>query len=547
MIACALLQRCWLWSCVRTNRAYHRALDDPMAAQYRLLARYLKQNADTQFGRKHRFKSIYNLDKFQRRVPLSTYDDYAHWIDRIRAGKEDVLTRDPVTRLVPSSGSTAACKLIPYNQTLLREFQAGIAPWITALFRSWPDARNGPAYWSVSPAFSFDDGKPSAVSLGFDDDSAYLSPFARRLVSRTLAVPSAVRHIADIDTLRYVTLLHLLHARRLGIISVWHPSFLTLMLDALPRWWSRLIDDIAKGTVNPPGDLPAELAASFSKMLKPSPKRAAELRGIEPRSRRWIEAIWPKLQVVSCWADGAAQGAAEDLAAKLEGIALQPKGLVSTEAMITLPIGSRHPLAVNSHFFEFLNDDSRHVPMDALQVGGEYTLAVTTGGGLYRYRLGDRVRVTGWLKRTPTLRFLGKEDRLCDIAGEKLSEGFIASVLKQLFAGFTTLPTFAMLAPDPHPDSVPGYTLYIESSAALSPGTAAQLEELLSENPHYQHCVNLGQIRPVRCFVVEHDAHEVFMQRMIELGKPLGQIKPTALSNEAGWGARFSGRYLSVG
>ena len=145
--------------------------------------------------------------------------------------------------------------------------------------------------------------------------------------------------------------------------------------------------------------------------------------------------IWPRLSLISCWADGPARAAAALLARRCEGIALQPKGLLATEAVVTIPFDGRHPLAIRSHFFEFVEPDGRVRLAHELQRGMEYTLLLTTGGGLYRYKLCDRVIVDDFVHHTPSLRFLGRDDRVSDLFGEKLSDGFVAGVLEQLFTG----------------------------------------------------------------------------------------------------------------
>src|SRR6266852_4437688 len=71
----------------------------------------------------------------------------------IAAGEPNVLTRDPVLLLEPTSGSTGGEKLIPYTASLRREFQRAVAAWIGDLFRQRPAVRRGRAYWSLSPVF----------------------------------------------------------------------------------------------------------------------------------------------------------------------------------------------------------------------------------------------------------------------------------------------------------------------------------------------------------------------------------------------------------
>ena len=187
-------------------------------------------NKETEYGRKYQFENIKSTTQYQKNVPLTTYDDYTEYIQRIGDGESSILTAEPVRMFELSSGSTAASKLIPYTSKLKSEFQRGIAPWIYNLYTNIPELQRGPAYWSVTPLV---DGKrftPAGIPIGFESDSAYLGLFGQWLVDSVMAVPNAVKNISDMDTFRYVTLLCLLRQPDLRLISVWNPTFLTLLL-----------------------------------------------------------------------------------------------------------------------------------------------------------------------------------------------------------------------------------------------------------------------------------------------------------------------------
>ncbi len=529
-----LANRLWQWANFARWKRFGRALRDPGAAQRRLLRGYLRDNEGTVYGRRHHFARIDSAGAWRRRLPLVTYEDLAPFVDRIRNGEPAVLTHETVRRLVPTSGTTTARKLIPFTDLLGRELQRAIGPWCADLFHRHPSLRDGSAYWSISPTTADDSAKPSAVPVGFDDDTAYLGGLYRRLVDRTLAVPASVRHVGDLEAFRYATLAHLLAAADLALISVWHPTFLGLLLEPLQHHWTDLVADVEAGTLSLP-----RLASLPCRPPRPDPARAAELRLLDPANPA---ALWPRLEVISCWADGHAAGAAAELSARFPQARLQPKGLVATEGFVTVPFHSTRPLAVTSHFFEFLDDRGQPHLVDELRAGSEYSVVVTTGGGLYRYRLQDRVRVEGMLAATPCLSFLGKEDRISDRRGEKLADGHVARVLERTLEPLCLGIAFAMLAPDDG-ESAPRYTLYLESARPPPAGLDSHLEQRLEENPHYRYCRQLGQLEPLAVFRVERAAHTVYIEHCRRAGQRLGDIKPTALSTEAGWSRRFPGGY----
>ena len=541
MIA-AIANTAWWASCTPAHRALRAALQDPERAQVTLLREMLRQNAATAFGREHGFRDVTSYESFARSVPLRDYDELVPWIDRIAAGEADVLTAGPVERLVPSGGSTRAKKLVPYTSPLRRQFRQAIGAWIHDLYGARPSLRRGCAYWSITPvATGAEMWAGRSVPIGFDEDSAYLGRATRWLVDATMAVPPTVRLIADVEAFRYVTVLFLLRRRDLRLISVWHPSFLLFLLDAMRAHWPALLRDVRDGTCRPKGDVPGDVVMAFAGYWSPAPARAAELEYADPQDPR---SIWPGLGLVSCWADAHAALPARALADAMPGVEVQPKGLIATEAFVTLPFANGWPLAVTSHFSEFVDEHGAVHPAWGLAEGGVYSVAVTTAGGLWRYRLHDRVRVEGFVGRTPSLRFIGKADHVSDLFGEKLSEGFVGEVLRELLARLPRPPTFAMLAPD-ESAAGPCYTLYVDADQHLPP--TDRLDRLLRANPHYEYCRRLGQLAAPRVFrILGSGAFERFTERGRRKGQRLGDIKAAALSAEAGWSRVFEGTYVDA-
>lgn len=385
----------WSASNLPAYLRFRQALPDPQIVQRQKLRALLQDNAHTAFGKAHGFDAIHNYEEFARRVPLADYDALEPWIKKICRGEKNILTRDLVTHLIPTSGSTSARKLIPFTAGLQREFNAAIGPWLVDLARQQPGILGGPAYWSVTPALPETKREESAVPIGFEADTAYLGGARRRLANAVMAVPAGVQHAKSLKAFRYETLLHLLRCRELRLISVWHPSFLTLLLDSLPEQWDRLLAGLG------------------------SCRRGEELRATNPLRP---ETLWPNLKIISCWGDGAAELALTDLQRRFPNVSVQPKGLLATEAFVTIPFDGKRPLAINSHFFEFIDEQGRVHLAHEVRANQTYEVIITTAGGLWRYRMGDTVQVTGFLGQTPSLRFLGRSGNVSDLFGEKLSE-----------------------------------------------------------------------------------------------------------------------------
>ena len=550
-VAPAFANTLWLASCLPEWKRFQRSLTRLAQTQTQLLKNYLKLNQDTAYGRRFRFASIESVEAYQDRVPLTVYDDYTEAIEAIAGGQPRVLTAEPVRMFEQSSGSTSASKLIPYTAGLKSEFQRGLAPWIVDAYSHCPHLIGGPAYWSITPFSQCRQTTSGGIPIGFEEDSAYLG-FMGRLVDTALAVPAAVKHLSDVNTFRYVTLLFMLRRRSLRLISIWNPTFLTLLLAQLRGWWESLVDDIAHGRLTPPGRIEPELHRVLLRHVHADPYRAQALAALGPND---YQSMWPELAMISCWADGPSARYAEALAqSHFPNVNLQGKGLLATEAFISFPLigvtGS--VLAAACHFFEFLPvDQAGRVMSDQpkvahrLERGQAYAVVVTTGGGFYRYQLQDVVEVLGFVAQTPCLRFLGKTDRVSDWFGEKLDERFVTRVLDDFFRVHNLHPTFAMLAPDDAPGGF-CYTLYLElSPGQLTPeGLPAHLDNGLRQNFHYAYCRKLGQLGQPGIFLVARGAAQAYLQACQARGQKLGNIKPSVLQKTTGWSHEFVGTLL---
>ncbi|MBT8091316.1 MAG: GH3 auxin-responsive promoter family protein [Gammaproteobacteria bacterium] len=523
--AAAFANTSWLAASIPEWLRFRRAACNVEAVQRRLLNLYLSRNATTEFGRAHDFSALTSWEDYAERVPIRTYDDFHPWIERIAQGEHNVLTSEKVAMLEPSSGSTGPEKWVPYTRTLQAEYRRAVAAWMAQNFIDSPGLLGGRAYWSLTPQPPKQERAQTRVPVGFDDDSAYLGGLAQRLVSLTLVTQPELRKIHDMERFRHVTLLLLLRCQDLRLVSVWHPSYLLLLLAHLRRHWSSLLEDLHAGI-----DL-----AEPQLQISADPARARDLDQLGPDD---AGAIWPSLRLISCWGDAHAAGPLEDVRSSFPGVSVQPKGLVATEAFATLPFGACRPLAIRSHFFEFMDEHGIVHPGWSLQQGESYSIVVTTGGGLYRYRLQDRVKVTGYLHDVPSLCFTGKEDNISDYFGEKLDETFVAQCLEIVFDKFDLAPRFSMLAMD-MPGNPPGYSLYLQCESAAPEELTKQLELELCRNPHYELCVRLGQLRPVRTIEVAERAYEIYSQSLVQRGMRLGDIKPTPLSRLCDWSKTF--------
>lgn len=484
---CLAANGAWLASSLPAALAFQTNMHRAAEVQEAVLLRILRRNASTEFGRAHGFASIRSVREYQQRVPVRTYDQYVEL-----QGDAGALTASEVTHYEATSGSSGATKRIPYTRDLRAEMGRAIAPWIVGLAASHPGAFAGEAYWSVSPVLS-------ASSSGVSDED-YLGPVRARLVRAVQAVPGEVRFIQDLELFRRTTLEHLLRCRTLSLISVWHPSFLLLLLGELRE-------------------------------------KAAEL--------------WPKLRVISCWTDANAARDAAELARIFPRVHIQPKGLLSTEGFVSIPLAdaAAPALAYRSHFYELRPLGSGLHPLGSMgsglylpategEVGRRYAVVLTTGAGLYRYDTEDLIEIVGYREGCPLVRFVGREQHMSDHYGEKLNELFVRERLEGTLREHGIIARFAMLACEDR-----CYALFIETDASsgIVLAAARTLDDALRENVHYDYCRRLGQLGDLTPFRITANASTTYLTHA---GPRLGDVKLTALDSRRNWSARFEGSWL---
>ncbi len=539
MIFTSLANQLYVAAAGPAHRRFARALRDPRETQLGILRRILRRNETTWFARQHGFRRMESLRDFRGGVPIRDYEAYAALIDRVARGEEAVLTRDRVRCVEPSGGTTGAVKQVPYTNASLREFSAATSAWLYDLLRHRPRLRRGRAYWAISPPSRHPTRTVGGVPVGMEHDSDYFPPVARWLLDRALGVPRVVSQAPDLPTCRYLTLRSLLAMPDLALISVWSPSFLTLLGDALDHEFERLLCDLESGGFSV--ELPSPLRSALVRALPARPRLARRLQARFGRSPpEDLGEIWPGLALISCWADGHAARALSGMRRRFPRVEVQGKGLLATEGVVSIPlIAAGAPVtALTSHFLEFLDPEGGediHLA-DELETGRIYEVVLTTGGGLYRYRLKDLVRVEGWYRRAPLLSFVGRADRASDLTGEKLTVEHAERVIAAAVGRTGVRPTFAMLAPSW--GEPPHYRLYAEVEAGAVHGLAIAVEELLSQSHHYALCRSLGQLGPVQGVRVS-GAERAYERMCTARGQRAGTVKPAALDPALDWERAF--------
>lgn len=463
--------------------------------QESIMLDYVRRNKATEYGQRYHFDEIASYEDFCKNVPLTIYEDYEDYIKDISNGKTGVLTEEPVKLFELTSGSSGGKKLIPYTATLKKEFQRGIYPWLADIYKKVTGVSSGTSYWSITPITTKKSYSPCGIPIGFEEDTEYFGRFIGKLMNSIFAVDSSeVKFVNNMDEFYHKTAMGMLKGDKLSLISVWNPSLLILICDYIKEHYEEL-------------KLDPELFkdGDFGK-------------------------FFPSLKLISCWTDANASKPAEELQQLFPNVPIEPKGILATECFVSLPlygeIGSR--LSVYSHFFEFKNTETGEIVTADKLNKGFYELIVTTGGGFYRYCIGDVIEVLEADGITPPLiRFIKRAGITSDLFGEKLTDEFVRNTCDKL--GIAN--HFCLLTPAGN-----RYVLYTEAVGI----TSEAFDTALRDSFHYDYCRSLGQLQCAQVIHIDSNGYDIYSQRLVSAGMRLGDIKPAFLSRLDDWNKWFN-------
>lgn len=328
--------------------------DDLERTQSRVLRELLHDARSTEMGRKYAFASIGSADEFCSRVPQRPYEAIREDVMRMVRGEKDVLWRGVCRRFAQSSGtSDGFSKYVPVtDDSLKRNHYPGTASVVSQYLRLYPDSKvlGGRSFiLGGSFASTLEEEVPAEVRVG--DLSAHLiekMPGASSL----LRVP-AKREVALMPDWRE-KLPALVQASLKADIRT---------LSGVPSWFLTVIREVVKAagaqTIH---DVWPNLEVFFHGGIAFGPYRAQYEAITDTSKMRYLETY------------NASEGffAVQDLRAPGSMLLLPDVGV----------------------FYEFdPMDGSEPVKAWEVEQGKVYALIITAPNGLWRYPIGDTVKI----------------------------------------------------------------------------------------------------------------------------------------------------------
>ncbi|XP_020589413.1 jasmonic acid-amido synthetase JAR1 [Phalaenopsis equestris] len=439
--------------------------------QAKTLRRILELNSRTEYLRRYLgndFEISDHLDSshlqsfFSSRVPLSSHRDIEPFIRRIADGEPSagLLTGEKISMLSLSSGTTdGRQKLIPFtrfsSQATLEIFR------LAAAFRSrvFPIRPKGKILEFIysSKRYETNGGRiGTATTHWFASEEFKLRQSATQSFSCS---PPEVIAAGDYRQSTYChLLLGFLFSDEVEFVASTFAYSLVQAFSTLEQVWTDLCHDIRTGTLSSARVSSVKVRrAVLSLMARPDPDRAEKMKRIceELVNRDWAGAVrflWPNAKYLYSIMTGSMIPYVEKLRHYAGGLPLVCADYGSTESWIGVNLAPLDPpehtiftVIPTFAYFEFIPltkarygaceeddfEEGEAVPLDMVIVGQQYEVVLTTFTGLYRYRLGDMVEVSGFYKQTPQLKFICRRNLILTINIDKTTENDLQIVVEK--------------------------------------------------------------------------------------------------------------------
>lgn len=462
----------------RVTRRVFQAIEDATATQDAYLRRLVSRNAESDFGREHHFGAISGYADFVANVPVRSYSELEPYIERVRRGRTEALFGGGgrILMFALTSGTTAKPKYIPVTQQTLSEWRGGWNVWGLKAILDHEGTILRDIVQVTSPMH--DHLSPGGVPCGAI--TGLLAGTQKRLVRRYYVAPLEVSAIRD-SAAKYYTIMRLAITRDVAFMVTANPATLLQLARAADENREQIIRDVRDGTLWQEIPVSTDVRRALVPRMCPQPERARQLETCIDQHDGLYPAHYWNLGFRAHWTGGT-MGLYESQFPKYFGQApVRDIGLLASEGRMSIPLEdgtASGVLTVASQFFEFIPAEEYGTPKPTLvrshevQAGREYFLVITNSSGLYRYDLGDRVRVTGRLGQAPLIEFLSRDAHTASLTGEKLTEDQVVLAMERISRSQCEFVANFVLAPEW--DDPPRYRLYAETADGECSGALAE-------------------------------------------------------------------------
>ena len=516
---------------------------DPRKANEELLLKILKENQNTEYGRKYGFKDIHSIEEYRQKVPYSNYDTYEPYISRMIKNKEkNLITAYDVIQYAETSGSVGVQKKIPVTTKLMKVYMKYSFCRSKAIAEKYYQEKYhkhvplGMGLNTVETETTVtEDGTP------FGSVTGSVARKYRKLFKLFLTSPEPVHFPIGGMNMNYMKARFALEKPDLIFIL---SAFMTNIVDILnyvKKNWQMICDDIENGTINPEVCEEKNIPIMM-KYVKKNPKRAAELRKVfeEGFDTPILQRLWPNFT----WTCAIGTGGFATYAEKFkkyagDNVAIDYFVYAASEGMFAVAINMNDPrfiLIPDSCFYEFLpvdadDDDNNTLTIDQLEEGKEYEVIITNQCGFYRYKIKDVIKVLGFHNKCPLITFAYRKGQLVSLAGEKTTEAHLNEAVKLLGKELKVDFTDYALYLDTNRE-LSRYVLLLEPDSPIPVDKDGKYAKAFNDilckvHPVYEFVINTRKSLDMPLILIQQqETHALWREYKIMKGSSSNQVKP---------------------
>ena len=524
------------WGLQRLANTFMAQTDQYAALSSQTLDRLLALNGHTEYGRRCGLDAA-NPRRVFDKLPLSTYADYAPYIERLAAGEQNLLSSQRPVYFASTSGTTGPQKLIPVTrQQMLLNIRNLMMPFGLAI-------RQGILRPLRSRAMVILTEHSGGLTSGGVPKGAAITGSFRYMggiIDRFLTAPGEVMRVHDQATGRYLQLLFALGEERLSMIVAFFPTMLLFTLRDLHTHHEALLRDLADGTLRQELELSAATRKSLRRRLIRQPARARALAALLERDQFNVANIWPEVGAILTASGGSFRFYIDQLRPYLGGVPVYSPVYGASEAIIGIGYSVDEPYYLMLPGVAYLelvpveeadSPGARPIPATQATPGRCYEVVVTTPAGFTRYRMHDVVRVVGFHGQTPVIEFIERSGQVIDVLGEKTAEHHVVEAVEKACEAVKARVVDYFVAPDS------GHTpaRYLLALEAWPDGgdhrddvqQLVQVAEaaLRRTAPDYDEERQLGTLAPMTAVLLKPGAFERYRARRIASGVSAAQVK----------------------
>lgn len=515
--------------------AIERDSEAPKAAQTAVLRQILKENSDTEFGKKHGFASIKSAEDYRKRVPVQTYERLEPLIKAQDNEKKPYLTADNPVRYFKTSGTTGHAKYIPVLEKTIEQGRHRSALFNFLHFSDPSTFFSGKVLSFVGPIQQgvTEAGTPCGSGSGFHYD---LVPDA---MMHKFVLPKHFLAVTDYEA-KYLLMAGMALAEPdICLIVGANPGIFGKFQAAVRAHWEDLLQFLAKGDVTALG-LDRKYSRFLPRGFRGNPDRERQLRSeFRDGSKVLFRNLWPKIHTVVAWTTGSCGAILPRVRPDFPpGTRFLDPGYVASEIIATLTVDAATNLQLPTfyhNFFEFAEvddweknkDKARFLGLEEIRQGRRYHIFITAWNGLYRYCINDIVEVTGRFKKVPTICFVEKGFGVTDLATERLHEGQVVDAIQAIYRKHEVACSFFLMCGDRKEKR---YMLFLETETGGKKFLEEIFErELSTASFGYEHVRNENLLKPLKVVLLKKGAGEAYREHCVARGQQDAQFKAMTL------------------